>query len=180
MDQPETAPAPHAPAHHAPPHAARSAFERLVEGALWQVRWVMFLPVVALLASAVHFSYKAAFHVYEAFEAASGTESLILHIEAMDASLLAAAEIIFALGLYELFISKINVEGAEAARSVLVIHSLDDLKSKLGKIIIMLLVVRFFKLVQSFVPHTSPEVLAFAGGVVGMAVTLYLVKARHE
>lgn len=168
------------PAPHAPTTVHRGLAERIIEGALWQVRWVMFVPVLGLLVSAIHFSYKAAFHVYEALHAASGTESLILHIEAMDASLLAAAEIIFALGLYELFISKINVEGAEAARSVLVIHSLDDLKSKLGKIIIMLLVVRFFKLVQSFEPHTGPEVLAFAGGAVGMAVTLYLVKARHE
>lgn len=164
------------------PHAPSPAgpVERALEWALWQSRWLMLVPVLGLLASVAWFALHAVLHVIEAFRTEDTTEAMILHIEAMDASLLAAASVIFALGLYELFISKINVVDSEQARGVLVISSLDDLKSKLGKIILMLLVVRFFKLVQSFVPQSATDVLAFAGGVVAMAVTLYLLKGRNE
>lgn len=164
---PETQPAP-------------SAFERGLEWSLWQTRWMILVPVLALLVSAASFVLQAVHDVWSALHAHSSTEALVLHIEAMDASLLAAALVIFALGLYELFISKMDVRFGHESGDVLHISSLDDLKSKLAKIILMLLVVKFFKRAQSIPAETQLDMLMFAGGVVGMAVALYLVKGKQE
>lgn len=54
---------------------------------------------------------------------------------------------IFAMGIYELFISKIDPASRtdESRPNWLQIHSLDDLKSAVGKVILMILIVRLFE-----------------------------------
>lgn len=50
------------------------------------------------------------------------------------------------MGLYELFISKINVaEDSKVSKNVLHISSLDSLKNRLAKVILMILIVNFFE-----------------------------------
>ena len=67
-------------------------------------------------------------------------------VEIVDGYLLATGLLIFALGLYELFISKIDqAEASESANNVLMISSLDDLKNRLAKVVMMILVVRYFE-----------------------------------
>ncbi|HEY5603587.1 MAG TPA: YqhA family protein [Gammaproteobacteria bacterium] len=70
-------------------------------------------------------------------------------VEIIDGYLLAAVLLIFALGLYELFISRIDVVNKDdehgMASNVLIINSLDDLKTRLAKVILMILIVRFFE-----------------------------------
>jgi len=67
-------------------------------------------------------------------------------VELIDGYLLAIVLLIFALGLYELFISKIDqAEHEENASQVLVINSLDDLKARLSKVIVMILIVKYFE-----------------------------------
>jgi len=62
---------------------------------------------------------------------ASLREESITHIvEVIDGFLLASVLLIFAMGLYELFISKIDAaEDSETSGNVLHISSLDDLKN---------------------------------------------------
>jgi uncharacterized membrane protein YqhA len=67
-------------------------------------------------------------------------------VEVIDGYLLATVLLIFALGLYELFISKIEqAEEFETSSSVLAIHSLDKLNTRLGRVIIMILIVNCFE-----------------------------------
>jgi len=49
------------------------------------------------------------------------------------------------LDLYELIISQIDIAQMSAASRILEIKSLDELKDKLAKVIIMVLIVGFFK-----------------------------------
>ena len=64
----------------------------------------------------------------------------------LDGYLLATVLLIFALGLYELFVSKIDeAERSEMGSRVLFIKSLDDLKARLGKVVLMILIVKFFE-----------------------------------
>jgi uncharacterized membrane protein YqhA len=65
--------------------------------------------------------------------------SLITLIELMDTFLIATALLIFAVGLYELFIKDIVLP------DWLVIHNLHDLKAKLGSVIILVMAVTFLK-----------------------------------
>jgi uncharacterized membrane protein YqhA len=54
--------------------------------------------------------------------------------------------IIFSFGIYELFISKIDIaRSSEAYSTLLEISTLDDLKNKIIRVIIRVLVVSFFQ-----------------------------------
>ena len=72
--------------------------------------------------------------------------TIVAHVvEVVDGYLLAAIMLIFALGLYELFVSRIEIaEGSEFAERLLLIRSLDDLKDRLAKVVLLILVVKFF------------------------------------
>jgi len=96
-------------------------------------------------------------------------------VEIVDGYLLATVLLIFSLGLYELFISKIDLaEGAENASNVLMITSLDDLKSRLAKVVMMILVVRYFEYALGMDFATPLDLLQFAGGIALLGLALYL------
>ncbi len=118
-------------------------FDQFVQGLLWQARWVMLLPVVGLLAGAVYFAVQTGVEVWRALSSGSLEKALPLMVGAVDLALLASVLIIFALGLYELFIAEVN--RLEGSLNVLVVRSLNDLKTKLGQVILMILVVKFFE-----------------------------------
>jgi uncharacterized membrane protein YqhA len=77
----------------------------------------------------------------------------------MDVFLIATALLIFAIGLYELFIGDVPMP------KWLVIHDLHDLKAKLGSVIILVLAVTFLK---HLVEWKDPQGTLYFG----LAVTL--------
>jgi len=89
--------------------------------------------------------------------------------------------LIFSFGLYELFISKIDdAESSEAGSKLLAIHSLDELKDKLGKVVVMVLIVSFFKKVINMNFSTPLEMLYLAGSILALALALYFMhKGEH-
>ena len=100
-------------------------------------------------------------------------------VEVIDGYLLAAILLIFALGLYELFISRIDdAVGDQASANVLVINSLDDLKTRLGKVILMVLVVKFFEFGISMNIVEPMGLLLFGGGIALVGVALWLTNAK--
>jgi len=88
--------------------------------------------------------------------------------------------LIFSLGLYELFISKIEQAENSETSSVLAIHSLDDLKTRLGRVILMILIVNFFEHAISMDFHGALDLLALAAGIALIGVTLYLSHAEDH
>ena len=96
-------------------------------------------------------------------------------ITAVDDFLLAMVLLIFGLGVYELFISKIDFAREEdTASSILQIKSLDDLKDRLGKVILMILIVSFFKNVLSVKFDDPLNILYMGGGIALVALAGYL------
>jgi len=101
-------------------------------------------------------------------------------VEIIDGYLLATVLLIFALGLYELFISKIDgAEEKEGASKILIINSLDDLKNRLAKVILMILIVRYFEHALNMKFNTPLDLLYFAGGIALLGLALYLTHS-HE
>ncbi len=147
------------------------------ESLLWAARWLMLAPVVALLVGAVYFAALALLDIYLGLSA-HGTEAVVNMIRAVDASLLAAVFVIFALGLYELFIAPLEVKNAVFSR-VLEVVSLDDLKAKLGKVVVMLLIVKFFEHVQLTKIEGPIEMAVFAGSILMLALALWLIRERE-
>ena len=94
---------------------------------------------------------------------------------------LATVLLIFSLGLYELFISKIDAaENSETASGVLLIRSLDDLKARLAKVILMILIVRYFEHVVSLHFDSALQILYLALGISLIGLALYLSHKADE
>lgn len=139
-------------------------------------RWLMLAPVFSLIFGAGYFAYITILETIKGFTAETTQKSALYLIQAVDSSLLAAVLIIFALGLYELFIAVIDVSKDHPFRRVLVIETLDDLKNKLATVIIMLLVVKFFERAQELKSTNYTDLLMLAGGVALLGAGLWLTK----
>lgn len=106
-------------------------------------------------------------------------------VSSVDVFLFALVLIIFGVGVYELFIANIDPEAkpADTRPTWLKISSVDDLKSSLGKVILMVLVVSFFKHVLEIDAEMwSPLALLFlAIGILLISGALYLThKSSNE
>jgi uncharacterized membrane protein YqhA len=170
--------------------------ETLFEGSLWNSRFVILLAVIGSLLAGFAIFYMATVDVALLFwhamhYADSGMadearkalhDSTVTHIvEVVDGYLLATVMLIFSLGLYELFISDIDqAHGSKASSKILVISSLDDLKSRLAKVIIMILIVTLFEQALNM-KLTSPIDLLYLGGSIALiALALYLTHSADH
>ena len=105
-------------------------------------------------------------------------ETITHVVELIDGYLLATVLLIFSFGLYELFISKIEAaESSENSSKVLFINSLDDLKARLAKVVLMILIVKFFEHALTMPFNTPLDLLAFAAGIALIGLALYLSHA---
>lgn len=104
-------------------------------------------------------------------------------VSSVDVFLFALVLIIFGVGVYELFVSKIDPVEREVDNrpSWLRINSVDDLKGSLGKVILMVLIVSFFKRVLDFSATDGPiSYFWLAAGIFLIAAALYLTHKSHE
>ena len=170
-----------------------SLIEKIFESLLWRSRLVVIFAVIASLLTSLAMFYVATVDAYYMIshlgdyaasdlsrEARNSLRSAtVTHVvEIIDGYLLATVLLIFSMGLYELFISKIDIAvHDETASNVLLINSLDDLKERLAKVILMILIVRFFEYAIGMEFKTPMDLLAFSGGIALIGVALYLSHA---
>ncbi|MDA8225256.1 MAG: YqhA family protein [Betaproteobacteria bacterium] len=167
--------------------------ESLFEGALWRSRFVVIFAVVASMVAGFAVFYMSTVDVVFMIEhivhyadpdlspAMRQTlhEDTITHIvEVVDGYLLATVMLIFSLGLYELFISDIDEAKGEARSSrILLIESLDDLKARLAKVILMILIVTLFQEAIRVKIETPLDLLYLGGSIALVGLALYLSHA---
>ncbi|HZW25752.1 MAG TPA: YqhA family protein [Gallionella sp.] len=169
--------------------------EKLFEGALWNSRFMVLTAVVGSLLAGVAIFYMATVDVVNLFSHAlhyadssltpearkALHDATVSHIvEVVDGYLLATVMMIFSLGMYELFISDIDqAHGSKASSKILVINSLDDLKSRLAKVILMIMIVTLFE--EALNMHLeSPLDLVYLGAAIALiAVALYFTHASE-
>jgi len=170
--------------------------ETLFESFLWNSRLMVIAAVLASLAAAVAVLYMASVdawimisHLGEYISSDITSEqranlrsATVTHVvEIIDGYLLATVLLIFALGLYELFISKIEqASNSHGASKILVIRSLDDLKGRLAKVILMILIVKYFEHALEMEFTTAKDLLYFAGGIAFLGLALYLSHAAED
>jgi uncharacterized membrane protein YqhA len=169
---------------------------RIFERLLWSSRLIVIVPVIASLLIAIVMVYlstvdgwyvlaEVRHYVDPSMSAAQRSQlhaSTIAHVAAtIDGYLFATILIIFSLGLYELFIGRIEaIEHSEVARRLLLIHSIDDLKERLAKVVFLILVVRYFEFaLEENVAQSPLELLYLAIGIALIALSLYLTAARR-
>ena len=89
--------------------------------------------------------------------------------------------LIFSFGIYELFISKIDIARNNPELTILEIENLDELKNKIIKVIIMVLIVSFFKRIIYITKlfDTPIEMLYFALAILALSIGVFLIKKKH-
>ncbi|ADN08712.1 YqhA family protein [Sulfurimonas autotrophica] len=168
--------------------------ERLFENGLWGSRFMVILAVIFGLIGAIALFIVASFDIYD-------TAKMVLNvyinhehpqhfhedvvggiIGAVDLYLIGVVMLLFAFGLYELFISDIDpAKGNEKENKILAIHSLDQLKDKISKVIVMVLVVSFFQKVGHTEFNGALEMLYLALSITAVSVGLYFLgKVGHN
>lgn len=168
----------------------QSFIERVFEATLWNSRYITVLAVLfSVLAGIALFilgSYEIFFAVLEknpiTNEVDGHKKMLLAIISAVDLYLIGVVLLIFGFGLYELFISKIDIARMDKAVTILEIESLDELKNKIIKVIIMVLIVSFFERVleRSMSYSSALEMLYFAISIFALSFGIYLVNKGHK
>ncbi len=167
--------------------------QKLFEGALWRSRFVVVVAVIASMVAAFAVFYMATVDVWytviHMLQYADGTldavtrkelrDDTVTHIvEVVDGYLLATVMLMFALGLYELFVSDIDeARGSRTSSKILVIETLDDLKQRLAKVILMILIVKLFEHAVKMTIGSVLDLLYLGGAISLVGLALYLTHA---
>jgi len=163
--------------------------EKTFESSLWASRFMVVLAVIFGLIGAVILFVVASIDIFVTAKYVINTYLTGAHPEhfhqdvvggiigAVDLYLIGVVMLLFSFGLYELFISEIDPakdeEGADS--KILAIHSLDQLKDKISKVIVMVLVVGFFQKVAHTEYNGALDMLYFALSITAVAVGLFFL-----
>ncbi len=163
--------------------------EKVFEGAIWRSRFIVLLAVIFGLVGAIVLFVIASMDIWNvAVQSFQVVTHAVPHPEhfhedvvagiigAVDLYLIAVVMFIFSFGIYELFISDIDeAQESKDGSQILAIHSLDQLKDKIAKVIVMVLVVNFFQRVLHTNFATPLEMLYFALSITALAAGLFFL-----
>lgn len=161
--------------------------EKLFEKGLWSSRLIILLAVVfSILSSFALFIigsadlYHVAIATYQYFFQGVHPENFHADIVAeiigaIDLYLIAVVLLIFGFGIYELFISDIDIAKGSGGDKILYVSSLDELKDKIAKVIVMVLVVSFFQRILHTEYKGALEMLYFSLSITALSLGLYFL-----
>ena len=160
-------------------------FEKL----LWNVRYITILAVILSIIAAFTLIILGSWDIIQAVifynplfdESISNNNDLLFKIiSAIDLFLIGIVLLIFGFGIYELFVSEIDFANAKFTESTLKIRDLDQLKNKIIKVVIIVLIVKFFEKVLKFSENfTTPmDILYFGLSILSICIGYYLINRR--
>jgi len=158
--------------------------EKFFEKFLWNSRLILIVAVLSCLVTAAslvilgcgevfHLVSSLFNHLFDHGSDVSRDHLILIVIEILDTFLLSSILFIFSFGLYELFISSLEDSKTHQSQAFK-ISSIDELKAKLGKVVVMLLVIKIFAFTIELKPSNILELLYFAVIVLLVAISLWL------
>ena len=162
--------------------------EEYFETVLFQSRFLVLIPVLGILIAAIVMFVKGSIEIAQGinafFDKFSGlratslddTNIILSFIPAIDNYLFATVLLIISMGLYELFISPIDPKCRKdkTPPAWLSITEWDELKAHTGEVIIMILIVNFFKVSFSIIYDHPIDLLILGGGILMTAGALVI------
>ena len=159
------------------------------ENALWGTRFIVLISVVLSIISSIILFLLGGWDIIQAIiyknpllnnSIETNNELLFNIISSIDLFLIGIVLLIFGFGVYELFISEINFAKDKFADSTLKINSLDQLKNKIIKVIIIVLIVKFFEKVLKLSHNfTSPnDLILFSLSILAICIGYYLINRK--
>ncbi|XP_068635890.1 uncharacterized protein [Aristolochia californica] len=182
-------------------------FEEFIEKAIYRCRFLTFLGVWGSLVGSFLCFVKGCTFVLDSFaeyfvKAGKSEKVILTLVEAIDVYLIGTVMLVFGMGLYELFISNLDI--ARNARKSLAkesqhcgsnlfglftlqerpkwleIQSVNELKTKLGHVIVMVLLVGLFEKSRTVVISSTVELLCFSASILLSSGCLYLLSKLTE
>ena len=159
------------------------------EKGLWLSRYIVVLTVVLSILASFSLILIASWDIVEAITIYNplfskgiddNNQFLFKIISSIDLFLIGIVLLIFGFGVYELFVKEINFAKARFIESTLQIKNLDQLKNKIIKVVIIVLIVKYFekilKLSQNF---TSPlDILYFSISILCICFGYYFINKK--
>ena len=159
------------------------------EKGLWLSRYIVILTVVLSILASFSLILIAIWDIVEAITIYNplfskgiddNNQFLFKIISSIDLFLIGIVLLIFGFGVYELFVKEINFAKARFIESTLQIKNLDQLKNKIIKVVIIVLIVKYFekilKLSQNF---TSPlDILYFSISILCICFGYYFINKK--
>ena len=166
----------------------KKKLELLFERGLWDSRIMVILPVIFSLVGALVLFTMGSIDIlnsslnmimHSSSSHNSYEEFVISVIRAIDLYLVGVILLIFSFGLYELFISKIDYFDDSEASETLKTHSLEQLKNRIGKTIIMVLAVYLLKVLMYLKYESPTDILLLSLSILALSIALY-TSHKHE
>tara|TARA_A100001388_G_scaffold191348_1_gene144033 strand:+ start:314 stop:811 length:498 start_codon:yes stop_codon:yes gene_type:complete len=159
------------------------------ENALWSTRFIVLISVVLSIISSIILFLLGGWDIIQAIiyknpllnnSIETNNELLFNIISSIDLFLIGIVLLIFGFGVYELFISEINFAKDKFADSTLKINSLDQLKNKIIKVIIIVLIVKFFEKVLKLSHNfTTPnDLILFSLSILAICIGYFLINRK--
>lgn len=170
-------------AHKRLAHKIEIAFERTI----WNFRFFVLIPVVFSLMSAIKLFAIGTLNIWAgvtlSFDISDpegeATYKIVSYIiGGVDYYLIGIVLLIFSFGIYELFISKIDVR-LKHDTNILQSESLEDLKGKLVKVIVVALIVSLFKKMLGFEAEQASDYIYIALTIFFISVSSYLLQMQY-
>tara|TARA_Y100000766_G_scaffold285549_1_gene310130 strand:- start:5468 stop:5968 length:501 start_codon:yes stop_codon:yes gene_type:complete len=164
-------------------------FEKNFEKILWNLRYVVILSVVLSILSSITLFFIGSWDIINSIinqnplfnpNINNNNDLLFNIISSIDLFLIGIVLLIFGFGVYELFINEIDFAKGKFSDSTLKIKSLDQLKNKIIKVIIIVLIVKFFEKILKLTPEfTSPnDVLLFSISILAICIGYFLINKK--
>jgi uncharacterized membrane protein YqhA len=162
--------------------------EKAFEAILWKTRLMVLLAVISGIAGAFGLFILGSYEIFHTIstifplEQSAGNYGKILIgiIGAVDLFLIGIVLLLFSFGIYELFVSKIDIARLHNEIKILEIGTLDELKNKVLKVVVVVLIVTFFKVVLTASFSTPVELLYFAISIVAISIGVYLLRKKED
>tara|TARA_B100000989_G_scaffold66199_1_gene46063 strand:+ start:3901 stop:4398 length:498 start_codon:yes stop_codon:yes gene_type:complete len=159
------------------------------ENVLWSTRFIVLISVVLSIISSIILFLLGGWDIIQAIiyknpllnnNIETNNELLFNIISSIDLFLIGIVLLIFGFGVYELFISEINFAKDKFADSTLKINSLDQLKNKIIKVIIIVLIVKFFEKVLKLSHNfTTPnDLILFSLSILAICIGYFLINRK--
>ncbi len=162
-------------------------FELIFEAFIWNFRFFILAPVIFSLLSALRFIIIGTMDIWsglvyglngEELGKENTLEIVSYIIGGIDYYLIGIVLLIFAFGIYELFISEIDIKHQDDS-SILQTNSLEELKGKLVNVIVVALIVSLFKQMLNLEVKQVSDVLYIAAAILLISISQYLLHLNH-
>lgn len=165
--------------------------EKKFEQFLWQSRFLVLIAVIASLLGALLLFVVGTMDIIQLVISAVnyylGDKSVDIHdflvtdiIIAVDIYLIAVVLLIFGLGIYRLFVSPIEESEQHGKNHPFNVQSFDELKDKIVRVVILAVIIEFFRAVVDIHFSTPLDAIYLALSVLALAAALYLMGKSHK